>query len=78
MKSAAEVFGAHAIGIILTGMGEDGREGMKAIKQAGGKTVAQDGSALIFGMPRAVIDAGLADKVVPAAEMAEAIKELLP
>lgn len=65
MKSAAEVYNGGAIGIILTGMGSDGLKGMKAIKENGGETIVQDESSLIFGMPKAVIDAGYADKVLP-------------
>ncbi len=75
MESAAKIFCGNAVGIILTGMGCDGREGMKAIKQAGGRTIVQDESSLIFGMPKAVIDAGYADKVLPAGEIAEAMME---
>ena len=75
MASAAKIFYENSIGIILTGMGCDGREGMKAIKEAGGRTIVQDESALIFGMPKAVIDAGFADKALPADEIAEAMME---
>ena len=77
MKSAAQIYSGRAIGIILTGMGQDGREGMKAIKESGGKTIAQDESSLIFGMPKAVIDAGIADHVLPAETIAEAIMEYI-
>lgn len=70
MKSVAEIYGRNTIGIILSGMGEDGREGMRAIKESGGKTIAQDESSLIFGMPKAVIESGYADKVLPAEEIA--------
>ena len=75
MESAASIFNGDTVGIILTGMGHDGREGMRAIKESGGRTIVQDESSLIFGMPRAVIDAGYADKVLPADEIAEAITE---
>ncbi len=75
MESVAKIFCGNTVGIILTGMGCDGREGMKAIKQAGGRTIVQDESSLIFGMPKAVIDAGFADKVLPAGEIAEAMME---
>lgn len=73
MKSAAQTWGENAVGIILTGMGNDGLEGMRAIKEAGGQTIVQDESSLIFGMPQVVIEAGLADRVLPASEMATAI-----
>jgi two-component system chemotaxis response regulator CheB len=75
MESVAKIFCGNTVGIILTGMGCDGREGMRAIKQAGGGTIVQDESSLIFGMPKAVIDAGYADKVLPAGEIAEAMME---
>lgn len=77
MESAAQSFYENSIGIILTGMGCDGREGMKAIKKVGGRTIVQDESSLIFGMPKAVIDAGFADKVLPPSEIAEAIMECI-
>ena len=75
MESAARIFYGNAVGIILTGMGYDGREGMKAIKEGGGSTIVQDESSLIFGMPKAVIDAGYADKILPAGEIAEAMMD---
>ena len=73
MESVAKVYAENSLGIILTGMGSDGREGMKAIKQAGGKTVVQDESSLIFGMPKAVINAGYADEILPVEGIADVI-----
>jgi len=73
MESAASVFNGNTVGIILTGMGHDGLEGMKAIKNSGGRTIVQDESSLIFGMPKVVIDADLADEVLPANEIANAM-----
>lgn len=73
MESAAGFYGGNTVGIILSGIGDDGMKGMKAIKDAGGKTIAQDESALIFGMPKEVIDAGLADRVLPVEKIAEEI-----
>ena len=75
MKSVARVYNGSAIGIVLSGMGDDGVEGMRAIKEAGGKTIVQDESSLIFGMPKAVIEAGYADKVLPMAEMVSGMLE---
>lgn len=75
MRSVAKAYRENSIGVILSGIGDDGLEGMRAIKKAGGRTIAQDESALIFGMPKAVIDAGLADKTLPAEEIAGAILE---
>lgn len=71
MESAAYACGERVVGVLLTGMGDDGLKGMRAIKEAGGQTIAQDESALIFGMPKAVIDAGLADQILPASKIAE-------
>ena len=61
--------------MILTGMGHDGREDMKAIKAAGGRTVAQDeASSVVYGMPKAVVEAGCAEKVV---SLSKVIGELM-
>lgn len=75
MMSLAKVYHKNIMGIILTGIGSDGVEGMKAIRQNGGKTIAQDESALINGMPSAVIKAGLADEVLSLTEISRAIME---
>jgi len=77
MESVAKIYDGNTIGIILSGMGRDGQEGMRVIKEAGGKTIVQDESSLIFGMPKAVIDAGVADKVLPVGEIAETMVELV-
>jgi two-component system chemotaxis response regulator CheB len=66
MTSVAEAYPGRSMGVILTGMGHDGAEGMKAIKERGGKTIVQDEeSCTVYGMPKAVVDAGIADKVAP-------------
>ena len=66
MQSVAAVYEERGIGVILTGMGHDGLEGMKAIKAANGRTIAQDEhTCVVYGMPKAVVAAGYADKVVP-------------
>jgi len=70
MLSAAVEYGSHAMGIILTGMGSDGTEGMKAIHQKGGFTIGQDeGSCVVYGMPRACALAGCLRHVLPLEEI---------
>lgn len=72
--SAAEAVGRRALGVILTGMGSDGMEGVKILKQKGGRALAQsDASCVVYGMPKAIVDAGLADEIVDIEEMAQAI-----
>jgi len=71
MQSAAKVYGRRTVGVVMTGMGKDGAAGALAIKKAEGKTFAQDqATSVIFGMPRASIDAGAIDEVVPLGELA--------
>jgi two-component system, chemotaxis family, protein-glutamate methylesterase/glutaminase len=66
LASVADAFGDKSVGIILTGMGSDGVEGMQKIKEAGGKTIAQDEeSSVIFGMPSVAIEKECVDKVLP-------------
>ena len=75
MGSVAQLCGENSIGIILTGMGRDGEKGMQAIKECGGRTIVQDESSLVFGMPKAVIDAGCADEALPVNEIGRAMME---
>lgn len=71
-KSIAESFKGDAIGVLLTGMGRDGVEGMQAIKRAGGITIAQDeSSSVIFGMNKLAIETGCVDRVVSLDKIAE-------
>ncbi|MCU0433405.1 MAG: chemotaxis-specific protein-glutamate methyltransferase CheB [Bacteroidia bacterium] len=70
MLSAAATCGARCIGVILTGMGKDGSQGMRAIKQAGGYTVAQHkDTCVVYGMPRAAVEDGSVNAIVPLAEI---------
>jgi two-component system chemotaxis response regulator CheB len=75
-QSAAELYGRKVLGVVMTGMGNDGREGCGWIKAKGGMvlTEAKD-SCVIYGMPRAVVEAQLSDGAVPLSHLAEAIME---
>ncbi|MCJ7652549.1 MAG: chemotaxis response regulator protein-glutamate methylesterase [Actinobacteria bacterium] len=74
MESAAQVFGEKAIGVLLSGMGNDGAMGIGMIRDAGGDTIAQDEeTSLVFGMPRVAIERKLVDEVLPVEKIAEAI-----
>jgi len=70
-KSVSEIYGKEVLAIVLTGMGSDGRDGAALLKSKGSEVWAQDEhSCIVFGMPHAVIDAGLADRVLPITEIA--------
>ena len=67
-ESVANVYGASAVAVIMTGMGNDGLDGLRAIRAAGGRIVAQDEeTSVVFGMPGSAINAGLSDIVLPLA-----------
>jgi len=77
-KSTAKYAGANAIGVILTGMGADGAEGLLEMKQAGASTIAQDEkSCVVFGMPKEAIKLGAADKVVSLEHIASEIIKMV-
>lgn len=77
-QSVADYAGANALGIILTGMGADGAEGLLKMKTAGAKTIAQDEkSCVVFGMPKEAIKLGAVDKVVPLDDIAQAAAIML-
>jgi two-component system chemotaxis response regulator CheB len=66
MASVAKAYGARSFGIVLTGMGSDGVEGLRSIRLAGGGTLAEsEESCIIYGMPKAAVEAGVVDRSVP-------------
>ena len=76
-ESVAEVYRSATIGVILTGMGQDGVAGLRRVKEAGGYVVGQDAaSCVVYGMPRAAAQAGLVDRVVPLDQIASVLREL--
>lgn len=78
MESAAELYGEKTLGVLLTGMGHDGAKGMKAVKEAGGSTIAEDeATCVVFGMPKAAIELGCIDEILPLHEIAGAIMRFL-
>lgn len=77
-QSAARIFGRHAIGVVLSGMGRDGAEGLRSLRGAGGAGVVQNrATSIIYGMPAAALAAAGADAVVPASEIAGVISRML-
>ncbi|NJL06634.1 MAG: chemotaxis-specific protein-glutamate methyltransferase CheB [Chloroflexaceae bacterium] len=79
MQSVAQVFGSHTIAVILSGMGNDGAQGMRDIHAQGGYTLAQnEATCPIFGMPRAAIELGVVDQVLPPEGIVAAILHRLP
>ncbi len=73
-RSTARYAGKNAVGVIMTGMGDDGANGMKEMKEGGAITIAQDeASCVVFGMPHEAIKRGAVDKVLPLGEIAGAV-----
>jgi len=75
--SAADLAGMTSLALVLTGMGKDGTEGARALKARGGYVLAESSeTAVVFGMPRSVIEAGMADEVLPLYEVPEKLVEI--
>ena len=73
-RSAAKVAGRNALGIIMTGMGDDGARGLKEMRDAGADTIAQDeASCVVFGMPKEAIRMQAVERVLPLEDLSEAI-----
>jgi two-component system, chemotaxis family, protein-glutamate methylesterase/glutaminase len=78
MSSMAEATGGAMLGVILTGMGHDGFKGMQLLKQKGGVTIAQDeATSTIYGMPKACVDGGVADEVLPLGQIGFEISKFM-
>ena len=78
MESAGNSMGRRVVGVTMTGMGSDGVEGSRILKEKGGYLIAQnEASCVVYGMPKAVVDAGLADEVVGVDSLAASIQDAL-
>jgi two-component system chemotaxis response regulator CheB len=78
MEAAVEYYGAKVIGVVLTGMGGDGTPGAGQIKAAGGIVIAEhESTSVVYGMPASVVDAGLADYVLPLPKIAPKLIKLI-
>ena len=77
MESVVEVFGAHSLGVVLTGMGTDGAKGITAIYRCGGFTIGQDeASCAVYGMPRVCAQRGVLSRVAPLDDIVSEILRL--
>ncbi|HAL57077.1 MAG TPA: hypothetical protein DCP63_11540, partial [Bacteroidetes bacterium] len=77
MVSAAEVFAEPLLGVIMTGMGKDGLQGLKKIKEKGGYVLAQDEqSCVVYGMPKVAVEEGVADEILPLAQIPDALIQI--
>jgi two-component system chemotaxis response regulator CheB len=75
IADAARLFGDRLLLVVMTGMGKDGLEGAKEVRARGGRILAEaESTCTVYGMPRAIVEAGLADEVVPLPQLADAIR----
>jgi two-component system chemotaxis response regulator CheB len=75
-RSVAKTYGRSCLAVILTGMGEDGLDGLRDVHATGGRVIAQDeASSVVFGMPGAAVAAGLADEVIPLHQIASRLHQ---
>jgi two-component system, chemotaxis family, protein-glutamate methylesterase/glutaminase len=78
LNSIINVYGKFALGVIMTGMGKDGLDGIKRLKGLGGYSLVQDESTcVVYGMPKAIADAGLADVIAPLDQISEIINKVI-
>ena len=76
--SACKAYGGKVLALVMTGMGKDGLKGATHIKQFGGKVIAQnEATCVVYGMPKAVVDAGLADAVLPLEDLAAGLTKVV-
>jgi two-component system chemotaxis response regulator CheB len=76
-ESAAQIFGERTLGIVMTGMGSDGKRGASCIKKQGGRVYTEaEETCVVYGMPATVVEAGLSDRSIPLDKLAEAIMEV--
>jgi two-component system chemotaxis response regulator CheB len=77
-QSAAEVYGKRTLGVVMTGMGSDGKQGAAWLKSQGGLVFTEaESSCVVYGMPSVVMEAGLSDRSVALEDMARAIREVV-
>jgi two-component system chemotaxis response regulator CheB len=77
-ESAAKFYGNELISVVLTGMGNDGANGTRYVKEAGGVTIAQnEATSMIYGMPQAAVETGCVDMVLPLSDIAAQINSLV-
>jgi two-component system chemotaxis response regulator CheB len=78
LESVAKCYPGRSLGVRLTGLGSDGAKGIRILKESGGKVLVQDEeSCVVYGMPKAVVDEHLEDKIIPLSKMAGEIINMI-